>query len=225
MRPVNLIPPEERRGERAPMRTGPLSYVVVAVLAAGADRGDVDRARQQPGLRSQGREGQPPEPGRHRAGDGRPVPVVRGLRLDAAGTRADRFVARPEPVRLGAGASRACDRDPARRVAHEHERRLLLRRRERVHVVTGHELFGLVGEHRGHRRAHAADPGLRVRTRGGGQVPGLAARRRRRHQGHGRELGQAGGGSQHRILGGDDPGEPGLLRSRFRGPVLRDRGL
>jgi Tfp pilus assembly protein PilN len=33
MRPVNLIPPEERRGERAPMRTGPLSYVVVAVLA------------------------------------------------------------------------------------------------------------------------------------------------------------------------------------------------
>ena len=35
MRPVNLIPPEERRGERAPMRTGPLAYVVVAVLAIG----------------------------------------------------------------------------------------------------------------------------------------------------------------------------------------------
>ena len=33
MRPVNLIPPEERRGDKAPMRTGPLSYVVVAVLA------------------------------------------------------------------------------------------------------------------------------------------------------------------------------------------------
>jgi Tfp pilus assembly protein PilN len=33
MRPVNLIPPEERRGERAPMRTGALSYVLVAVLA------------------------------------------------------------------------------------------------------------------------------------------------------------------------------------------------
>lgn len=33
MRPVNLIPPEERRGEKAPMRTGPLAYVVVAVLA------------------------------------------------------------------------------------------------------------------------------------------------------------------------------------------------
>jgi Tfp pilus assembly protein PilN len=35
VRPVNLIPPEERRGERAPMRTGPLAYVVVAVLAIG----------------------------------------------------------------------------------------------------------------------------------------------------------------------------------------------
>jgi Tfp pilus assembly protein PilN len=34
MRPVNLIPPEERRGERAPSRTGGLAYVVVGVLAA-----------------------------------------------------------------------------------------------------------------------------------------------------------------------------------------------
>ena len=34
MRPVNLIPPEARRGEKAPMRTGALSYVVVAALAA-----------------------------------------------------------------------------------------------------------------------------------------------------------------------------------------------
>ena len=33
MRPVNLIPPEQRRGEKAPMRTGALSYVIVAVLA------------------------------------------------------------------------------------------------------------------------------------------------------------------------------------------------
>ena len=35
MRPVNLIPPEARRGEKAPTRTGALSYVIVAVLAAG----------------------------------------------------------------------------------------------------------------------------------------------------------------------------------------------
>jgi len=33
MRPVNLIPPEHRRGADAPTRTGALSYVVVGVLA------------------------------------------------------------------------------------------------------------------------------------------------------------------------------------------------
>jgi Tfp pilus assembly protein PilN len=35
MRPVNLIPPEERHGERTPARTGPLAYIIVGVLAAG----------------------------------------------------------------------------------------------------------------------------------------------------------------------------------------------
>jgi Tfp pilus assembly protein PilN len=34
MRPVNLIPPEERAGERRPMRGGPLAYVIVGALAA-----------------------------------------------------------------------------------------------------------------------------------------------------------------------------------------------
>ncbi len=34
MRPVNLIPAEERRGERQKARTGPLVYVVVGVLGA-----------------------------------------------------------------------------------------------------------------------------------------------------------------------------------------------
>lgn len=33
MRPVNLIPPEQRRGAAAPSRTGSLSYVLVGVLA------------------------------------------------------------------------------------------------------------------------------------------------------------------------------------------------
>src|SRR5680860_947583 len=32
MRPVNLIPPEDRRGEQAPLRTGPLSYIVLGAL-------------------------------------------------------------------------------------------------------------------------------------------------------------------------------------------------
>ncbi|HET7053217.1 MAG TPA: hypothetical protein VFI09_04780 [Solirubrobacterales bacterium] len=32
MRPVNLIPPEDRRGEQAPLRTGPLSYLLLGGL-------------------------------------------------------------------------------------------------------------------------------------------------------------------------------------------------
>lgn len=34
MRPVNLIPPEERSGDRAPLRAGALSYIVVGAFAA-----------------------------------------------------------------------------------------------------------------------------------------------------------------------------------------------
>jgi Tfp pilus assembly protein PilN len=34
MRPVNLIPPEQRRGEAAPARAGAASYIVIAVLFA-----------------------------------------------------------------------------------------------------------------------------------------------------------------------------------------------
>lgn len=33
MRPINLIPPEERHGERPPLRSGPLAYVLVGALA------------------------------------------------------------------------------------------------------------------------------------------------------------------------------------------------
>jgi Tfp pilus assembly protein PilN len=32
MRPVNLIPPEDRRGEQAPLRTGPLPYILLGAL-------------------------------------------------------------------------------------------------------------------------------------------------------------------------------------------------
>lgn len=34
MRPINLIPADERRGQHAPLRTGPLSYVLVGMLVA-----------------------------------------------------------------------------------------------------------------------------------------------------------------------------------------------
>jgi len=34
MRPINLIPPEDRRGDSAPLRTGPLPYILLAGLVA-----------------------------------------------------------------------------------------------------------------------------------------------------------------------------------------------
>jgi Tfp pilus assembly protein PilN len=34
VRPVNLIPPEDRRGEHAPLRTGPLPYILLGALVA-----------------------------------------------------------------------------------------------------------------------------------------------------------------------------------------------
>jgi len=34
MRPINLIPPEDRRGDSAPLRTGPLPYIVLGALVA-----------------------------------------------------------------------------------------------------------------------------------------------------------------------------------------------
>jgi Tfp pilus assembly protein PilN len=34
MRPVNLLPLEQRRGEHAPLRTGPLAYIVIGALVA-----------------------------------------------------------------------------------------------------------------------------------------------------------------------------------------------
>lgn len=34
MRPTNLIPPEDRRGEQAPLRTGPVPYILLGALVA-----------------------------------------------------------------------------------------------------------------------------------------------------------------------------------------------
>lgn len=34
MRPINLIPPDQRRGEHAPLRSGPLAYIIVGALVA-----------------------------------------------------------------------------------------------------------------------------------------------------------------------------------------------
>ena len=62
MRPVNLIPPDERRGDSAPLRTGPLVYVllgglgllllaIVAVALTGKQISD--RESQKAGLEQQ----------------------------------------------------------------------------------------------------------------------------------------------------------------------------
>jgi Tfp pilus assembly protein PilN len=62
MRPVNLIPPEERRGGHAPSRTGGLAYVVIGVLAFAllavvgvvlTDNQIADREAQVTGLKAQ----------------------------------------------------------------------------------------------------------------------------------------------------------------------------
>jgi Tfp pilus assembly protein PilN len=34
MRPLNLIPPEQRRGDQAPLRSGPLAYILLGALVA-----------------------------------------------------------------------------------------------------------------------------------------------------------------------------------------------
>ena len=34
MRPLNLIPPEQRRGDQAPLRSGPLAYILLGTLVA-----------------------------------------------------------------------------------------------------------------------------------------------------------------------------------------------
>jgi Tfp pilus assembly protein PilN len=34
VRPINLIPPDQRRGEQAPLRSGPLAYILVGALVA-----------------------------------------------------------------------------------------------------------------------------------------------------------------------------------------------
>ena len=119
MRPVNLIPPEERRGERAPLRTGPLAYVIVAVLAVALLAVTVlvvtgnqvsDRKAQVENLQSQVAETQ---------AEAEKLAVVRGLRLDAAGSPGDGFEPRHQSLRLGAGAAGAGDRDSGGRLAYE----------------------------------------------------------------------------------------------------------
>ena len=123
MRPVNLIPPEDRRGDHAPLRAGVASYVIVGVLALALDR-------RRPGGPHRQRRSRTARPSSPRSRRGRRRPTWRAPEL--APTRAsptleearddDRHQPRAEPLRLGAGAERARARDPATRDAREPHR-------------------------------------------------------------------------------------------------------
>ena len=98
MRPVNLIPQEDRRGGKAPLRTGPLPYAIVAilVLALGAvtllvltGNKIADRKAEAASLTSQVDATQAHQHDRERS-DGS---VVQHLELDRGRRRRDRAVA------------------------------------------------------------------------------------------------------------------------------------
>ena len=129
MRPVNLIPPEQRRGDRAPMRTGPLSYVVVGVLAAAlvavtllvmTNNKISDREAERASLESQVARAE---------AEAQRLALFRGVRVPPGCAGGDRLEPCPKPLRLGAGAARAGDRDPRGRLAHRPERHGLARHR------------------------------------------------------------------------------------------------
>ncbi len=122
MRPVNLIPPEDRRGDRAPLRSGPLSYIVVGALGVVLlavtllvttknDIADKEAQVDQLERRSRRRDGR----------GGGPGPVHR-VRRAAHEPRGNDRQPRPEPLRLGAGHARAGGCDPRGRNADQPER-------------------------------------------------------------------------------------------------------
>ena len=117
MRPVNLIPPDERRGDEAPLRTGHLVYVltaglallllgIVAVTLTGkqiSDREDQKASLQQE-LDQATRTGQQPRRLHH---------FPRGPGVPAC----DGHQPRPEPLRLVTRPARALPGAPERRLA------------------------------------------------------------------------------------------------------------
>ena len=128
MRPVNLIPPEDRRGDKAPLRSGPLSYVVigalalvlVAVLLMVTTSNDIADKEEQVAQLEADLEAATAEAERLA-----PYAEFATLRDRARG---DDREPRPEPLRLGARDARARPGDPGGRDAYEPER---LRVRER----------------------------------------------------------------------------------------------
>ena len=191
MRPVNLIPPEERRGEPrsgcAPARSptscsAPSSLVLLGVTAMVLTGNQIsDRKAEVATLESS-------EAAAHGAGR-RPRRRTPSSPRCSEERDGDRHQPRPEPLRLGARAARARARAARRRLAHRARpgpspRRSALDRRRRRRAA------------RLDRGAGARDHRLRAQP---GAVAGVRRRargHRRRHPGRRQRVGRARGASR-----------------------------
>ena len=122
MRPVNLIPPEERRGEQAPLRTGPLAYILLGalVLALAGVTALVLTGNQISDRKGEVAPSSAKTP-RPRPGRNASPPTRNSARSRTAGRDCDQ--PRRQPLRLGAGDARTCPRSCPRRLARNLERR------------------------------------------------------------------------------------------------------
>ncbi len=197
MRPVNLIPSDQRRGENAPLRTGPLPYVLVGALVlvlVGVT------ALVLTGNQISEREDEVATAEARRRGRHRPCPApCRLYRVPGDERTADRDRDQPrrQPLRLGAGDARTGARPAQRRLA-GHPRRH--GDRERLH-------------RRRWRRCPAAGGGAGAGPGDRGLRPRPGGRCRLRHDAEGHRRG--------------DPGRRRVLRTsqqRRRGAAAAARG-
>ena len=184
MSPVNLIPPEERRGSSAPTRTGSAVYFIVgglalvlvavcAVVFLGNQVSDKEAEAAQ--LEAQADRDRGPR---------RQPRLLRHLPADARRPRRDDRLARQEPLRLGARHPRALGRDPEGRLAAQPDRHRLARR-------PGRRLGPAIALRTVDPRSGARVGRLRPLPARHRPPDRRDARHRRRDPGHGRQRRQA----------------------------------
>ena len=176
MRPVNLIPQEERRGEHAAMRSGAARLHRHGTAGGCARWRQRSRPHQQPDRRAKGR-GRPTSPGR-RGGKGtcRTAQRLHPVPRSARPTAGDCGQPRRQPLRLGAGDARTLAGPARRRLAHRPQRDRGARRFGRSRIFLRRFVFGRRLARRC-RRSRPGDGWLRGR-------PGSRRRLRHRTQGH-----------------------------------------
>ena len=122
MRPLNLIPPEDRRGDSAPLRAGVLSYAVVgflavaliAVVALVLTSNKINESKSElASLEARAAAAQQASAGL--------APYDQFASL-TENRDSDGDEPRPEPLRLGSRPPGACPRDPVGRDPREPER-------------------------------------------------------------------------------------------------------